>query len=96
VELNPSDAGKLGVRDGDWVKIESRRGSFITKAMVTKMVSTGVVFAKFHYSEAPVNLLTNPVLDPISKIPELKVCAVNVTKHDAPGERAKASHSAAR
>ncbi len=82
VELNPSDAEKLGVRDGDWVKIESRRGSVITKVIVTEKVSRGVVFAKFHFSEVPVNLLTNPVLDPDSKIPELKVCAVNVKKAD--------------
>jgi len=95
VELNPSDAEGLGVRDGDWVKIESRRGSYITKAMVTEKVSRGVVFAKFHFSEALVNLLTNPVLDPVSKIPELKVCAVNVRKHDVSKEEAKASHSAA-
>jgi formate dehydrogenase alpha subunit len=81
-ELNPSDAETLGVRDGDWVKIESRRGGIVTKAVVTDKVSRGMVFAKFHFSEVPVNLLTNPVLDPDSKIPELKVCAVNVKKAD--------------
>lgn len=80
VELNPSDAERLGVCDGDRVKIESRRGDFITKAKITEKVSSGVVFTTFHFSEAPVNLLTNTVLDPESKIPELKVNAVRIEK----------------
>jgi formate dehydrogenase major subunit len=91
VELNPSDAGRLGLQDGDWVKIESRRGSLITKVIVTEKVSKGVVFANFHFAEAPINLLTNAVLDPESKIPELKVCAVNVRKHNVSREEARAS-----
>ena len=75
-----SDAGRLGIQDGDHVKIESRRGSLIIKAFITERVSTGAVFAKFHFAESPINLLTNAALDPISKIPELKVCAVRVEK----------------
>ncbi len=80
VELNPSDAKKLSVADGDRVKIASRRGEFVSKVKITDRVPEGVVFAKFHFAEAPVNLLTNTVLDPESKITDLKVSAVRVEK----------------
>lgn len=82
VELNPSDSKKLGVVDGDRVKIVGRRGEFISKVKLTDRVPTGVIFAKFHFAEAPVNLLTNTVLDPESKITDLKVSAVRIEKHE--------------
>ena len=78
VELNPSDAERLGVMDGDFVKVRSRRGEIRTKAQVTDKVEVGSVFIPFHFAEAAANVLTNPVLDPVAKIPELKVCAVAV------------------
>lgn len=82
VELNPSDAKKLSVADEDRVKIASRRGEFISKVKITDRVPEGVVFAKFHFGETPVNLVTNTVLDPESKIPDLKVSAVRILKHE--------------
>ncbi len=80
VEVNPSDAEKLGITEGDQIKVIGKRGEFKAKAKVTDKVGRGVIFAKFHFSEAPVNLLTNTVLDPESKIPDLKVSAVRIEK----------------
>lgn len=80
VEMNPSDAERLGVKEGDHVNVTSRRGRIRTKAQVTDKVDVGSVFIPFHFAEAAANVLTNPVLDPIAKIPELKVCAVAVEK----------------
>jgi formate dehydrogenase alpha subunit len=78
VEVNPADAKKLGIEDGQLVKVSSRRGKLQVKAIVTERVPEKTVFMNFHFSEAPVNILTNPALDPIAKIPEFKVCAVKV------------------
>ena len=80
VEINPNDAEKLQVLDGTMVKIVSRRGWVMIRARVTEMVPPGTVFIPFHFREAAANVLTNPALDPVAKIPELKVCAVNVEK----------------
>jgi formate dehydrogenase alpha subunit len=80
VEINPKDAQKLGVADGDLVRVSSRRGEVVAKAEVVERPDPGVVFMTFHFHEAAANLLTNPVLDPVAKIPEYKVAAVNVEK----------------
>ncbi|CAG0950020.1 formate dehydrogenase major subunit [Anaerolineae bacterium] len=80
VELHPDDAARLGVGDGDWLKVSSRRGQVEARAWVTERVGHGVVFMTFHYAEALTNALTNTAVDPIAKIPELKVCAVKVEK----------------
>ena len=79
VEIHPSDAARLGVADGDRVRVESRRGEIDLAARVTEMVPPGVVFIPFHFAEAPANALTHGALDPTAKIPEFKVCAVRVT-----------------
>jgi formate dehydrogenase major subunit len=63
---------------GDNVKVSSRRGSIKVKARISEGISRGVVFIPFHFKEAAANVLTNTALDPISKIPELKVCAVKI------------------
>jgi formate dehydrogenase alpha subunit len=78
VEIHPDDADKLGVSAGQVVKVSSRRGVVEAKSQVTTRVPEGTIFMNFHFREAAVNLLTNPALDPIAKIPELKVCAVKV------------------
>jgi len=80
VEISPEDASQLGIAQGDKVKISSRRGEVITKAKVTEALPSGVVFMTFHFAESAANILTNPKLDPVSKIPELKVSAVKVEK----------------
>ena len=80
VEINPQDAKALGIADGDKVRVISRRGKVIARAKVTKNLMKGVVFMTFHFAESATNLLTNPALDPVSKIPELKFCAVRVER----------------
>ncbi|KJR96952.1 MAG: formate dehydrogenase [Desulfobulbaceae bacterium BRH_c16a] len=80
LELNVEDAAKIKVNHGDWVTVSSRRGSIEVKAMLTKRIAQGSVFMPFHFIESCANVLTNPAHDPICKIPELKVCAVNVLK----------------
>lgn len=79
-EINPSDAQELGVEDGEMVRIASRRGEVEVKAKVTERAPKGVVFMNFHFNEAAANILTNPALDPVGKIPEYKVCAVRMEK----------------
>jgi formate dehydrogenase major subunit/formate dehydrogenase alpha subunit len=78
IEIHPDDADKLKVRDGDIVKVTSRRGSLDVKVMVSGRPLKGLVFIPFHYREAAANLLTNTALDPVARIPELKVCAVKI------------------
>ena len=78
VEINPVDADKLKIADGQKVKVTSRRGTVEAKATITRKSAPGSIFMNFHFAEASVNLLTNPALDPIGKIPEYKVCAVKL------------------
>jgi formate dehydrogenase alpha subunit len=79
MEINPADAKKLGVEDGQLVTVSSRRGRIDIRAKITRKISEGVVFIPMHYQEAAANILTIDALDPKVKIPELKVCAVKIT-----------------
>lgn len=78
VEIHPADAEIHGIRNGDPVKVQSRRGEIVVRASVTEKTSVGVVFLPWHFHEAAANLLTNDALDPQAKIPEFKACAVQV------------------
>ena len=80
VEINPQDAEELKIKDEEFVEVTSRRGKIKAKAKVTEKSGKGVVFISFHFHEAAANLLTNAALDPVSKIPEYKVCAIKVEK----------------
>ena len=80
VEMNPEDAERLQIKDGEQVHVTSRRGSIALPVLVTDGISPGVTFIPFHYKEAAANLLTNDALDPVCKIPEAKVCAVRLEK----------------
>ncbi len=80
VEMNPADAGPLGVRTGDTVEVISRRGAVKAQAVVTPRGRPGMVFMPFHFRESPANALTNDALDPVAKIPEYKVCAVRIRR----------------
>jgi len=80
VEINPEDASSLGISDGEMVKVISRRGEVVARAKVTEASPVGVVFMTFHFAESPANLLTNPAVDPVAKIPEFKVCAVRIER----------------
>jgi formate dehydrogenase alpha subunit len=78
VELNPQDAEHMGINGRKRVRVTSRRGSIEANAWITDRVPPGMVYANFHFPEASANELTIAALDPISKIPEYKVCAVKV------------------
>ncbi len=84
VEINPKDASALGIADGEMVKVISRRGEVVAKAKVTEVSPAGVVTMNFHFAESPTNMITNPALDPVAKIPELKVCAVRIERNGSP------------
>ncbi len=81
IEINPEDARALDIGGGSTVKVSSRRGSIVLKAMVTKKLQKGLVFIPFHFKEAAANVLTSSAaLDPVAKIPSFKVSAVRIEK----------------
>jgi formate dehydrogenase alpha subunit len=80
VEISPEDADRLGLSKSERVRVVSRRGEIETRAWITRRVSPGTVFIPFHFAEAAANMLTNPALDPVAKIPEYKVAAVRVER----------------
>jgi predicted molibdopterin-dependent oxidoreductase YjgC len=80
--MNPVTAGHLNIQNGEMVVVSSRRGEITSKAVITGKIKENVVFMPFHFAEGAANMLTNPALDPVSKIPEYKVCAVNITPVD--------------
>ncbi len=79
-EINPVDAEKLGVKEEEFVRVTSRRGSILTRVTITDKVKPGMMFMTFHYKESPVNELTNSAFDPITKTAEYKISAVRVEK----------------
>ena len=78
IEINPQDAEALGCREGDFVRVASRRGEVEVAAHVTDRVPPKTVFMPWHFKESAANRLTIAALDPVAKIPEYKVCAVRV------------------
>jgi formate dehydrogenase major subunit len=76
--LNPREMERLGVSAGGWVRVSTRRGTVVLKARADRDVAEGMVFLPFCFAEAAANLLTNPQLDPMGKIPEFKFCAAKV------------------
>jgi formate dehydrogenase alpha subunit len=79
VEISPRDAETYGVSDGARVNIASRRGTINALVKVSSKAVDGTVFIPFHYAQAAANKLTNAALDPVSGIPEYKVCAVKLS-----------------
>src|SRR6185312_9529519 len=79
-QLSPRELGRLGIRPGEMIRVETRRGVVEIKTRADRDVPEGMVFIPFCYAEAAANLLTNPQLDPFGKIPEFKFCAAKVTK----------------
>ena len=80
VEINGADLEQIGACDGCRVRVITRRGDIEIFARESDRVAPGVVFIPFHFHESPANRLTNDVLDPIAKIPELKVAACRIEK----------------
>jgi len=80
VEISKADAAKYQLENGIRVTIESRRGSISAELKISPKAVSGTVFIPFHYAQAAANKLTNAALDPVSGIPEYKVCAVKIDK----------------
>ncbi len=80
IEINKEDAKNLDIKNGELVKVLSRRGEVVVKTKITEDIKKGVVFMPFHFSETAANKLTNTTWDPSCKIPELKLCAVKIEK----------------
>jgi assimilatory nitrate reductase catalytic subunit len=80
-EIHPLLAKKLGIRDRDTVKVITRRGEIVLPAQVVKTIRPDTIFIPYHWpGRKAANQITNRALDPISKIPEYKVCACRVEK----------------
>lgn len=77
-QISYVDAKKLGLKDGDSVKVTSRRGEVVTPVRLGNIVPPGSIFMDFHFMEANPNVLLGTSLDPISKTPDYKVCAVQI------------------
>jgi formate dehydrogenase major subunit len=80
IEINTLDAKELEIKNGDMVRVSSRRGSIQVKARIGRKVSRGETWMPFHFPDSPVNMITNAALDEFAKIPEYKVCAVKLEK----------------
>ncbi len=81
VQIHPSMAQTYGIAEGDRVSLTTRRGTAEMKARLTNSIRMDTVFVPFHFGgSGRANLLTNPALDPISRMPEFKVCAVRIEK----------------
>ncbi len=85
IEMHPRLASRLGIADGDWTTAESRRGTCTLRASVVTTIRPDTVFVPYHWGgRKSANQLTISAQDPVSKIPEYKVCAVRVRKADGP------------
>lgn len=90
VEIHPLLATQLGIADGDWITVESRRGHCTLRAQVVKTIRPDTVFIPYHWAGLKsANQLTISAQDPISKIPEYKVCAVRAKKANGAPEYAR-------
>ena len=90
IEMHPWLAEQIGVQDGDWVRAETRRGDCTLRALVVTTIRPDTIFIPYHWpGRKSANQLTISAQDPISGIPEYKVCAVRVRKADGPPDDLK-------
>ncbi|WP_410675177.1 molybdopterin oxidoreductase family protein [Amycolatopsis sp. cmx-4-68] len=83
VEVHPDTAKRAGLEEGDPARIRSRRGETVAKVRFVESLKPDLVFLPFHFPGAQrANLFTNPALDPVSRMPEFKVCAVSLSTVD--------------
>jgi assimilatory nitrate reductase catalytic subunit len=84
-EIHPRLAEKHGIADGDFVKVESRRGSIVVRALVVKTIRPDTVFVPYHWPHGrSANNCTLRAIDPVSHIPEFKTCAVRIARVERP------------
>jgi predicted molibdopterin-dependent oxidoreductase YjgC len=88
IDVNSGDAERIGLVEGQPIRVVSRRGNIRTFVHKDRRISQGQAFMAFHWREAPANLLTGPAVDPVSKIPEYKVSTINL-RPDAEGISSK-------
>jgi formate dehydrogenase major subunit len=86
LEIHPHDAEQRGVRDGDWVKLDSRSGGTALRARITDRVAPGVVYTTFHHPETQANVVTTEFSDWATNCPEYKVTAVQVSPSNGPSD----------
>ncbi len=79
IQINTIDAKKLGIKENEKIKVSSRRGEIVTLARISEDVAPGVTYMSMHFAKGA-NTLTNTALDPLSKMPELKHCAIKIEK----------------
>ena len=79
-DISTADAARLGIANGDNIRVSSRRGSVTVQAKVTDDMPRGMVWMAFHFRESNANWLTNTAMDPITKTAEYKACAVKIEK----------------
>ncbi|QXX73805.1 formate dehydrogenase subunit alpha [Methylovirgula sp. HY1] len=86
LEIHPHDAEQRGVRDGDWVKLQSRTGETTLRAKVTDRVAPGVVYTTFHHPSTQANVVTTDFSDWATNCPEYKVTAVQISTSNGPSD----------
>ena len=86
IEIHPHDANDRGVKEGDWVGINSRAGDTVLRAKITDRVQPGVIYTTFHHPVSGANVITTDNSDWATNCPEFKVTAVQVTKVSQPSE----------
>lgn len=79
-DISTEDAAELGISDGEYIVVKSRRGRVRVKAKVTDRMPKGMVWMAFHFRETCANWLTNPAFDPFTQTAEYKACAVAIEK----------------
>ena len=80
VEISPMDAKSYGLENGSMTEVSSRRGKIRVRVRISPKAVNGTVFIPFHYADGAANRLTHAALDPVSGIPEFKVCAIQLSK----------------
>src|SRR4029078_2134419 len=89
IELHPRLAARLGIADRDWTTAETKRGTLALRAMVFSAIRPDTIFIPYHWAgRKSANQLTVAAQDPISKIPQYKVCGCRVRKAEATPEYA--------
>ncbi len=84
LEIHPHDAEERGIKQGDWVGIQSRAGDTVLRATITERVQPGVVYTTFHFPESGANVITTDNSDWATNCPEYKVTAVQLVKVEQP------------